>query len=179
VAHEETRQRDAAVNGGRRQTLDAGLLLIGLGAVALLVSLFLDWYGDEDSDSAVSGWTSFEIVDLLLAATALAALYAAIVRLVALRRAPSAPEALLRLAGPLALVLIVVALIDPPPILAGIDPGREQGIWIALAATAVMTLGAILSSMRISVVVSARERAVGADPAAETRPLHTDPGAGP
>jgi hypothetical protein len=175
MAYEESRSRYSALDGGRRQTLDAGLLLVALGAVALLVSLFLDWYGDEDSDSALSGWTSFEIVDLLLAATALAALYAAIVRVAALWRAPSAPEVLLRLAGPLALVLVIVALIDPPPILAGIDPGREQGIWIALAATAVMTLGAILSSMRISVVVSARERRSGADPAAETRPLRTDP----
>jgi ABC-type amino acid transport substrate-binding protein len=175
VEYAETRRVDPATESPGRPSLDAGRLLAAVGAVALLVSLFLDWYGDVDSESAVSAWTSFEIVDVLLAAIGLAVLYAAAEGLASAGRIPVVPESLLRVAGPAALVLIVVSLIDPPPLFGAIDPGREVGIWIALAAAILITLGALLTTMRISVVVSARDRPRAAEPAAETRPLDTDP----
>ena len=98
--------------------LDAGRLLIGLGALALLISLFLDWYGDEASGSAISAWTSFELVDLLLAALALAALYAVVEGIAAPDRAPRLPSPLLALAGPAALILVLASIIDEPPLVA-------------------------------------------------------------
>lgn len=48
--------------------LRGGELLTGLGAIGLLVVLSLDWYGSE------SGWDSLEILRILFAAQALAAL---------------------------------------------------------------------------------------------------------
>ena len=45
---------------------------MGLGALLLLVSLFLDWYEPD-----VTAWEAFEVLDLLMAALALAALVAA------------------------------------------------------------------------------------------------------
>ena len=163
----------------RDRELDAGRLLIGLGALALLISLFLDWYGEgRAGGSAITAWTSFELVDLLLAALAIAAIYAVIEGIAAPPRAPRLPGALLWFAGPVALVLVLASIIDVPPLVAGIDPTIEAGAWIALAAALVMTIGAALSTLRISVVVGARERREArADPAAETRTMRTEPGA--
>ena len=52
--------------------IEAGPVLVGLGALILLISLFLDWY-----QPAVTAWEAFEVLDLLLAALAIAALVAA------------------------------------------------------------------------------------------------------
>ena len=157
------------------RTLALDRLLIALGAVALIVSLFLDWYGDDDSALALSAWGSFELVDLLLAALALAALYAVIEGIARPARAPLMSDAVLRLAGPVALVLVVIPIIDEPPLFAAIDPGLEVGVWIALAGCLLMTIGALLASVRISVVLGARDRGAG-DPGAETRTMRTEPG---
>jgi hypothetical protein len=173
VQHADTATR------ARDRELDAGRLLIGLGALALLISLFLDWYGADRFGSATA-WRSFELVDLLLAALAIAAIYAVIEGIAAPPRAPRLPGALLWFAGPVALILILASIIDEPPLVAGIDPTLEAGAWIALAAALLMTIGAALSTLRISVVVGARDRREArADPAAETRTMRTEPGAAP
>ena len=52
--------------------IEAGPVLVGLGALVLLVSLFLDWY-----QPAVTAWESFEVLDLLLAALGIEALVGA------------------------------------------------------------------------------------------------------
>ena len=52
--------------GDRRIAL--GPLIGAAGAILLLVSLFLNWYDD------LSAWTSFEVLDLLLAGIALISL---------------------------------------------------------------------------------------------------------
>jgi hypothetical protein len=173
VHYAETRPTGTEPAG--RRTLDAGGALAALGALLLLVSLFLDWYGDDDSPSAISAWNSFELIDLLLAALALAVVYALVAGLAGRRRVPHVPELLLRAAGPVALLLVVVSLIDPPPLLFLSDPGLEAGIWIALAAAATMTIGGLLASMRISINVAPRDRPATADPAAETRPMTQRP----
>ena len=49
---------------------DIGPLLVALGALVLLVGLFLDWYG------GVNAWNSFELADVVLAALAAAGLVA-------------------------------------------------------------------------------------------------------
>ena len=58
---------DRSSNAGPRG-LSAGPILLAIGAAALLVSLFLNWFKPE-----LTAWTAFEIVDLLLALIALAA----------------------------------------------------------------------------------------------------------
>ncbi len=161
----------------RTTRLDAGMLLIGLGALALLISLFLDWYSGHGSEFgaavAFSGWQSFELVDLVLAALALAALYAVAETLVLAGRIPPLPALVALAAGPLALLLVVVSLIDEPPLInvvSGFEP--DTGVWMALAAAAVMTIGALLTRVRISLVLTSREqRDRAADPAAETQTM--------
>jgi hypothetical protein len=127
-----------------RERFDAGTGLVALGAVALLVSLFVDWY--EPSGDA---WAVFETVDMLLAVAAVACLVSIVPRYAALQRAvPVIAFA--------ALFVVVVQLVDPPPTATG--DRTEAGAWLALAATALMAAGATLSAASISVTVDVRGR---------------------
>jgi hypothetical protein len=137
--------------------LDGGRILIALGAVALLISLFLDWYESGGFDDfAASAWTVFEIVDLLLALLAVGAILAVLAPALPATSSVAVPGWALTAAGPAAFVLVVIALIDPPPFAQGAE--LDSGAWIAFAAAAVMTVGALLAVARISLVISVRER---------------------
>lgn len=128
-----------------------------MGAVTLLVSLFLDWYeGAGFDDFAASAWTAFEIVDLLLALLAVAAILAVLAPAFISTPAVAVPEWALTAVGPAAFVLVVLSLIDPPPFAQGAE--IATGAWIAFAAAAAMALGSLLAVARISLVVSVRER---------------------
>jgi hypothetical protein len=132
------------INGGQ------GLAVVG--AVALIVSLSLDWF--EPGNNA---WKVFEIVDLLLAALAVAALVIAI----GAALAPDGPLAAgssrwLTAAGAAALVLVAEALINHPP--AAIGKESETGAWIALAGAGALTLGGVLSATRVALVITPRPR---------------------
>jgi hypothetical protein len=129
-----------------RQKFDLGSVLAAVGALALLVSLFLHWY------ATVSAWTSFEIVDWLLAALAVATLVGV------LRGATDAPGPArwLPLAGGAALLLVGSQLIDPPPAVHGAS--REVGAWMALGSALAMAIGGALAAASISVVVDVHGR---------------------
>ena len=119
---------------------DIGPLIVALGSLVLLVSLFLDWYGGE------SAWGAFELADVLLAALALTALVAAVgmiaedIAVLDRRWLPVASVA--------AAVLVIAELVSPPPVVGGADP--QEGAWLAFAAALVMLLGAVLSLGRVS-----------------------------
>jgi hypothetical protein len=166
------------VTAPRTETrVDLGTLLAALGAVLLLISLFLDWYGEPDGNGAITGWASFELVDVVLAALALLVLYEALAGIFALGRPLAATASASRLAGPVALVLVLVSLIDDPPWAAAffIDPELEVGIWLALGGTALMTVGSLLGRVRVSFVradePATRSGARIYDTDTETRPL--------
>lgn len=150
--------RSAAPSTAR--TIEAGMLLIGLGAILLLVSLFVEWY-----QPGVEAWDVFEVWDLVLAMLAIAALVA-----VAGRLGFGPPRPALWLIGPAvaALVIVLYALIDPPPVTAGLpdgDPGT--GLWLALAGAVLMAAGGLLSVARISVAITAAgSHGAGASPGA-------------
>ena len=120
--------------------IDIGPLIVAVGSLVLLVSLFLDWYGDQ------TAWGAFELADVLMAALAVAALVAAAGQI--------APELayldrrwLLGLV--LALTVLVVAeILSPPPAVGGADP--QTGAWIAFASVLVMLTGTVLSMGRVS-----------------------------
>jgi hypothetical protein len=129
-----------------RERFDAGTGLIAIGAVLLLVSLFVDWYrpgGD--------AWAVFEALDLVLAGAAICALLA-----VAPRLGSGGLGRALPIIAAAAFAIVVVQLIDPPPIVA--DSDLETGAWLALAATAIMAGGALLGAASISVTVDVRGR---------------------
>ncbi len=109
------------------------------GGVALLASLFLDWYGGR------TAWQGLAVIDVLLALLALVplALFAA----QATRPSPAVPVALsvlTPLAGALAAVLIAARMIDRPDAAQGL----HRGAWLALAAALVVVAGG-WRSMRV------------------------------
>jgi hypothetical protein len=127
-------------------TRQAGMLLIGAGAILLLVSLFLEWY-----QRGTDAFEAFEAWDLILAMLAIATLVA-----VASRFGFGAPQPASRLIAPVgaALVIVLFAIVNPPPVAAAIDDDPSTGLWLALAATILMTAGAVMSFARISVAIA-------------------------
>jgi hypothetical protein len=129
-----------------RERFDAGTGLVAVGAVLLLVSLFIDWYhpgGD--------AWAVFESLDVLLAGAAVCGLLA-----VAPRFGTGGLGRALPLISGIAFAIVLVQLIDPPPLVS--HSSLATGAWLALAATATMALGAILGAANISVTVDVRGR---------------------
>ena len=151
------------------RTFDAGTLLLGAGALLLLVSLFLEWY-----QPGIDAWEVFEVWDLVLAALAVAALVAAAGRM---GFGPARPPSWVLAPAIAAFVIVLYAFLDPPPLTSGIDGDPGTGLWLALAASVLMTAGAVMSVARISVAFTAAGPP-GADPLpGHDRPL-ADPVAG-
>jgi hypothetical protein len=129
--------------------LEAGPLLVTLGAVLLLVSLFLAWFTGE-----IAAWEAFEVWDLVLFVLALGAIAAGLglvtqdADLVDRRFLPAA------VAG--VAVIVASQIIDPPPAAAGQDP--DIGAWLALGAALVMCLGAVLTFGRVHLALTVEGR---------------------
>ena len=140
-----------------RRRIPVGPLLAALGAIALIVSLFLDWYDE------VTAWTVFEVLDLVLGGLALATVLVLARQLGYPRRGGLRAGALLPLSA-LAFVIVVSQVLNHPP--AGNEADKEVGIWIALAATAVMLAGALLAAVRVSLSLDVERRE--SDPTAPT-----------
>jgi hypothetical protein len=133
------------------ERFDGGRLLLGIGALALLVSLFLDWFEPE-----LTAWTVFEIVDLLLAATAIGVIFGVVAEAApgtGLRALPPAAAPVLAL---VAFVLVVATLINHPP--AAVGRSLDTGAWIGLVGAVLMVVGAMLGVGRVSVVVTRKPR---------------------
>ena len=128
--------------------IEAGPVLVGLGALLMLVSVFLDWY-----EPGITAWESFEVLDLALAALSLAALVAVVGTI--------RPDAALieRQALPIivaaALVIVASQILDPPP---GVTGDPELGAWLALGAALVMCIGAVLTLGRVSFAMTVEGR---------------------
>jgi hypothetical protein len=129
-----------------RERFDAGTGLVAVGAVLLLVSLFIDWY-----DPGGDAWAVFESLDVLLAGAAVCGLLAVVPRFGSggLGRA-------LPIITVAAFAVVLVQVIDPPPVVS--DSDIATGGWLALAATVTMAGGAILGAASISVTVDVRGR---------------------
>jgi peptidoglycan/LPS O-acetylase OafA/YrhL len=137
------------------ERFDGGRLLLAVGAIVVLISLFVDWFKPD-----LTAWTVFEVEDLVLAAIAIGALLAVLAE--ALPSVGLRPPAawVLPALGVAALVLVVASLLNHPPAAVGRPP--DTGAWIALAGSLTMVLGALLGMGRVSVVVTRRPpRAAG------------------
>ena len=152
-----------------------GPLVGTIGAVLLVVSLCLDWYEER------TGFTVFEVLDLVLVACALA-MVAQLAGGMGLVK-PAVTPARGLVVTIITLVIVVSQLINHPPAAVG-EVDTEIGIWLALSGAALMVAGAVLATARISLAVEPRrgERApaVRVEPARDddpTRPLD-DPPAG-
>ena len=128
--------------------IEAGPVLVGLGALLLLVSVFLDWY-----EPSVTAWQAFEVLDLLMAALSLAAI-AAVVGTVRPDAAVLDRQQLPLIVAAL-LVIVASQILDPPP---GISGDPLIGAWLALGAVLVMCLGAVLTLGRVSFALTVEGR---------------------
>jgi hypothetical protein len=128
----------------RRLRIEASAALAAAGGVALLVSLFLTWY-----DPDLTAWTAFEVLDLVLAAIAIASLVAAASEV---GFGAAIPARWLPALGGVALVVVVAALINHPPLALGHPP--RAGIWLAFGASLLILTGGLLRVARISLAVT-------------------------
>jgi hypothetical protein len=153
--------------------LEAGPLLVTLGALLLLVSLFLDWFA-----GGATAWEAFEVWDLVLFALALGVAASGIglmspdLEVIDRRFLPGAVAAMA--------VIVAAQIVDPPPAVAGQDP--DTGAWLALASVIVMCAGGLLTYGRVRVAFTVEEREVAqrvsavdargpADPTTENHPI--------
>ena len=139
------------------ERINGGQALVVVGAIALIVSLFGDWF-----QPGLTAWTVFESIDLLLAALAVAALAIAVSGAISPKGslAALAPR-WLPVIGIAALVLVVAALVNHPP--AAIGRSADTGAWVALGAAAALTVGGILGATRVSLVITLRPREAEAE----------------
>jgi hypothetical protein len=137
--------------------LRAGEWVAAASGVALLVSLFLPWYGP---DSATA-WESLSAIDVLLAFVAATGVLLAIVtaaqRVAAI---PIALSALVALAAIVGVLLVLFRMLDVPD---GAS-GREWALWLGLAGAAGIAVGAVMA-MREEVRVDGRQPEIEAMPA--------------
>jgi hypothetical protein len=118
--------------------LRAGEWVAAASGVALLVSLFLPWYGPESR----TAWESLAAIDVLLAFVAAAGVLLAIAA--ATQPVPAVPIALAALvtfAGLFGVVLVLFRMLDLPD---GAT-GREWALWLGLAGAAGIVAGAAIS----------------------------------
>jgi hypothetical protein len=135
----------------RDTQVPVGPLVAALGALLLIVSLFMDWYQE------VSGFTIFEFNDLLLLALALLTL-AALAAAMGFLRAGLTPGHSVVIAVLALLVVFSQIVNDPPQVAAAGGVEKDTGIWLALAGAALMVAGAVLSSVKLAIAVEPRER---------------------
>lgn len=131
--------------------MPVGPLVASIGAVLLIVSLFLDWY------EQITAFTAFEFLDLLLVLLALATI-ASLAGGLGLVRPAVSPAVSLAVA--VFTVLVVLSqVVNHPPVAAGDGgPAKDVGIWLAVAGSALMVAGALLGYARISLAVETRRR---------------------
>lgn len=156
-----------------------GEMVAGVSAVALLIFMFLPWYGVStdvpgfEASVNANAWEAFGFVDLLLFLAILVTL-----GLVAARATGNLPTALpapagliIAVAGGIAAVLILFRILSipgPDVDIEGVDLGRKIGIFLGLIAAGGITFGGYTAM---------NERAGGPDPAPAAGPGPGGPGA--
>ena len=125
--------------------LRIGEWLVGLGGVALLAVMFLDWY--EAGDAGLNAWQALSVADIVLAVLATMAVATAVMAAVHDTPAVSlALASLTLLVGLVAIVYVALRSLTTPDV-AGGDSSLALGGWLGIAATLLVNAGA-LASMR-------------------------------
>jgi hypothetical protein len=128
-----------------------GPLIATIGALVVIVSLFLDWY------DSLTGWTLFEIDDLVLVGLGLWTIFALAGSFGVVKGSFNPAGALI--ASIVALVIVVTQIVnDPPAVAGGGGPDKDIGIWLALGGSGLMVVGALLATTHISLAVETRPR---------------------
>jgi hypothetical protein len=139
-------------------SIPLGPLIAAVGALILLVSLFLHWY------EGLTAFTVFEVVDIVLVVCVLL-IVLQLAGGMGLIKPPASPLVSL-LVALFALGVVLTQLVnDPPAVAGGNGPDRDIGIWLAVAGTVLMATGAFLATANISLSIEPRERAAAPGPA--------------
>ena len=121
--------------------LRAGDWITTAAGAALLVSLFLPWYG-EGGGETLTAWQALTISDVVLALVGLVAV--ALLVVTATQPVPAVPLALACLVTLLGTVatIVVLARVGSLP---GDADSREWGLWLGLAAALGVAAGGLIS----------------------------------
>jgi hypothetical protein len=134
----------------RHTRVPLGPLIAAIGAVMLLVSLFLNWY------EGLTAFTVFELVDIVLVVCALL-IVLQLAGGMGLMKPPTSPVVSL-LVALFALFVVLTQLLNDPPAVAGSNgPDRDIGIWLAVAGAVLMATGAFLATANISLSIEPRD----------------------
>ena len=131
--------------------------VMGLGGLAVLAVMSLDWYEPsldgntivfESGEAKASAWEAFAVNDVILALAAVMAIAAFVLTAAQPTAAlPLALASLTTLVSVVALVLVVLRVIWPPDL--GMDEpletARLTGAWLGLVATTLLTAGCLAS----------------------------------
>ena len=135
-----------------------GEMIAAAGGVALLVLMFLPWFGGRLSGIAPArvathtGWESFATLPkflLVLAAVLPVAVAVAQMR-DSLPALPIGQGEMVIAAGSVAFLIVVLRLLDPPGVIevaipnVEVDPSRKPAAYLALAAAGVIAYGGFL-----------------------------------
>jgi hypothetical protein len=131
-------------------TVPVGPLIAAIGAVMLLVSLFLNWY------EGLTAFTVFELVDIVLVVCALL-IVLQLAGGMGLLKPPASPLVSLLVALFALFVVLTQLLNDPPAVAGGNGPERDIGIWLAVAGAVLMATGAFLATANISLSIEPRD----------------------
>src|SRR5829696_879291 len=129
--------------------LEAGPVLVTLGALLLLASLFMDWY-----EPGISAWAAFEVWDVVLLVLSIGCIVAGVG--LAVPDLDVIDRRWLPFAAGAVTLIAVSQILDPPPAAAGQDP--ELGGLLALVAALVMIAGGLLTFGRVGIALTMEPR---------------------
>ena len=117
-----------------------GKLIAGIGGLALFGFLFLPWFGEAGAN--LTGWEGQTTTDIYLLITAMVAVAAALPNTRALLVPGVTMSGAAALLGAVATVLLIwLAFIDFPS-----GTGHKVGVYLALLAAIVITIGGLMSA---------------------------------
>jgi hypothetical protein len=135
--------------------LSVGDQIAAASGIALLIFMFLPWYGVDANIGPVSlsqsfsAWETFGFVDILLFLIALVAIGVPVAKATDSLPADFPGATVVLAAGGLGVLLVLWRIIDlptPDVNVAGVDFGRKIGVFLGLIATAGITYGGWRSS---------------------------------
>lgn len=153
--------------------LRLGEWLTAVSGGALLLSLFVPWYGSEPpATGSASAWEALAVIDIALALVAASGVLLSIVT--ATQRVPAVPIALsavVTLFAILGAVLVLVRALDLP---GGVE-GREWGLWLGLVGTLGIVVGGVLAMRDERLSTSGRHTDLTGRPVPQPPELDTIP----
>jgi len=151
------------------ENLRTGERIAGIAGVALLIIMFLNWWGAPEieieglgtvgGEGSANAWEAADVLDLLWALAALAGIALAVMAATSSQvNMPVAMSAITAGLGGLAVLTILYRLIDPP-----FDADREFGVFLGLIAAAGIAYGGWVAMQEEGTSFSDQADRIGGD----------------